>query len=151
MIKDNGQYNDCGKCYEDTKTSVGEFVVGNVTKEIEVSKNMQYSEARADLTVKKVRTLRVWGQVKDCDGEPVKNALLKLVREVKDDCGKIKYVGVAHGVTDCLGFYQFDICVPKECTPHVYRIFVSKQALGKEGYIKGNECDPCLDDFICAK
>ncbi|MBW4829583.1 MAG: hypothetical protein KZY61_09365 [Clostridiaceae bacterium] len=154
MSLDNEQYTeytDCGRCDGEDTNTVGEFVVGNVTEEIEISKDIEFSELRADITVKKERTLRVWGQVKDCNGKPVKNALLKLVKEVKDGSGRVKYVGIAHGITDCLGFYQFDVCIPKGCTPIVYRIFASKQALGKEGYIKENECDPCLEKFICAE
>ncbi|MCY6958950.1 MULTISPECIES: hypothetical protein [Clostridium] len=151
MGKNNEQYYECGQCETDNINKQGEFVLGNVTKEIEVTKDIEFSEIRADINVKKVKTLRVWGQVKDCDGKPVKNALLKLVRVVKDQCGKVEYVGVAHGVSDCLGFYQFDICVPHSCNANVYRIFVSKQALGKEGYITATECNPCLDNLECAK
>lgn len=123
-----------------------EAVVGNSTKAIEIDKNTKVCEIRADLEVKKIRTIRLWGQVRDCDGNPVKCALVKLVKEVRKDCGDKELEGVAHGVTDCMGFYQFDICVPKTGVPTRFRVLVSKQAIGREIRIRKAVCDPCDKD-----
>ncbi|MCT4565388.1 MAG: hypothetical protein N4A68_13890 [Maledivibacter sp.] len=129
-----------------------ESVVGNVTKAIEIDKNTKVCEIRADLEVKKIRTIRLWGQVRDCDGDPVKCALVKLVKLSKGDCKGKEYEGVAHGVTDCMGFYQFDICVPKSGKPSRFRVIVSKQAVGTEIKIKKAACDPCNGDSCdCVK
>ncbi len=128
-----------------------EYVRGNVTEEIEVNKYTKACEIRADIQVKRVRGIRIWGRVIDCKNKPVKNALVKLVRAVVDECGKVRYKGIAHGTTDCLGFYQFEVCKPKKCVSAKYRIFVSKQALGKEIFKDETECDPCSEKIPCKK
>ncbi|MDD5018754.1 MAG: hypothetical protein PHO15_11740 [Eubacteriales bacterium] len=115
-----------------------EFVRGN-TVVIEAKKDD--CEIHADVLVKKERCVRVWGQVKDCDGMPVEGALVKLVREVCES-GKTMLIGVAHTVTDCLGFYQFDICTRKK--KGIYRIIVGKAATGRERFIpEAGECTVC--------
>lgn len=144
-------YDDCYKdCYEDcyVQKSDCEYLEGNVSKPIEVNKNTRACEMRVDLEVERRRTIRLWGQVKDCKGRPVKCALLKLVREVNKRCNK-EYEGVAHGVTDCLGLYQFDICVPDNSVTRKYRVLVTKQAVGKEMTVGGAECNPCHDNCYC--
>lgn len=127
-----------------------EFIEGNVTKSIPIDKHTKACEIRADIEVDKKRTIRLWGQVRDCKWKPVSCALVKLVREVKKGC-KTEYEGVAHGVTDCLGFYQFDICIPDDDSAYNYRVFVSKQATGKEIIINKTLCNPCDDDCDCAR
>lgn len=61
---------------------------------------------------------------------------------LKKDKKKNAFIGVAHGITDCEGFYQFDICGCDETGS--FKIVVSKAASGKERVIcdKG-ECEPC--------
>ncbi|MEG0229547.1 MAG: hypothetical protein RR640_02980, partial [Oscillospiraceae bacterium] len=84
-------------------------IIGNCIN-FDVSPSMPDSEIRADVTVGERRAVRVWGQIRDCQGRPIGKALLKLVRKI-NSCGRERYIGVAHTVTDCEGFYQFDVCV----------------------------------------
>ena len=100
------------------------------------------SEVRADVIVSEFNSIRLWGQVRNCDGDPVSNVLCKLVKVVKngDMC---QYQGIAHTVSDCEGFYQFDICVdiPGRC----YKVLVNKSAVGIERIISTGDgnCDAC--------
>ena len=137
-----------GEC--EVRPSDCEYVEGNVSKSIDVDKNTKACEIRADIEVERRRTIRVWGQIRDCQGRPVNCAMVKLVREIMD-CGKKRYEGIAHGITDCLGFYQFDICIPENGKVEKFRVFVSKQAVGEEIVIEGTECDPCHDSCQCVK
>ncbi|MEF9958942.1 MAG: hypothetical protein RR448_00530 [Niameybacter sp.] len=97
--------------------------------------NFDAAEVRADVLVESAtkdgpcNVVRLWGQIKDCDGNPVPNALLKLVKVVCTTAGK-QYQGMAHTVSDCEGFYQFDLCYcdGTEC----YKILVSKAYTGPE-------------------
>ncbi|OPJ55982.1 hypothetical protein [Alkalithermobacter paradoxus] len=138
---------------EETQASIPsvdpcEYIVGNVSETIEISKNSKICEVKADFRVNKQRSVRIWGQVKDCNENPVKCALVKLVKQVCR-CGKVDYVGVAHTVTDCKGFYQFDVCVPEAIEK--YKVIVSKPAHGLE-IIKLTECAPCgKDKCLCIK
>lgn len=102
------------------------------------------SEIKADLIVQYRETVRVWGQIKDCNGNCVPYAYVKLVRPTANG-----YEGIAHTVTDCRGFYQFDIC---PCTDGCdFTIFVGKAATGPEiqvsaaipGPNSGANCTPC--------
>lgn len=102
------------------------------------------SEIRADVVVAEFEAVRLWGQVRGCDGKPVAGALLKLVRVIRSS-GKVMYKGIAHAISDCEGFYQFDIC-PEECGDGgSYKILVNKAAVGPERVISVSEsnCDPC--------
>lgn len=123
------------------------FLKGNQT-EFELRKDD--CEIRADVSVKEMRCVRVWGEVINCKGVPVENALVKLVK-VTCKAGKTKLEGVAHTVTDCKGVYQFEIC-PKEyddCEERrekiTYRVIVSMAAAGKERIICHNDCKSCCD------
>lgn len=127
-----------------------EYIEGNVSKPIPINKSTKACEIRVDLEVQKRRSIRIWGQITDCKGDPVKCALVKLVKERHRDC-KGRYEGVAHGVTDCLGFYQFDVCIPDDYDACKYRVFVSKQATGDEIRLDYAECDPCHDDCKCGQ
>lgn len=101
------------------------------------------SEIRADVTVGKSKKccVRVWGQVKDCEGNAVPDAQVKLLKSYYYH-GKLDFEGVAHTTTDCMGFYQFDVCPEDEHTK--YRILVGKANTGKERVIHGKGiCDPC--------
>lgn len=120
-----------------------EHIEGNV---IEVDVKKDDCEIRADIKVDRRRTVRLWGQVKDCDKKPVKCALVKLVK-VTYKHGKVEIEGVAHTVTDCMGFYQFDICTPKK--EEKFKVIISKPAIGKEREIKREKCDPCKKDCDC--
>lgn len=100
-------------------------------------------EIKADIVVSEAKSVRIWGQVKTCNGQPVANALIKLL-EVVNQSGGCEYLGVAHTVTDCKGFYQFDLCSDEiGCC---YKILVSKAITGCERSIcQESSCTPCED------
>lgn len=103
-------------------------------------------EVRADVVVnREKRCVRLWGQVKDCEGKAIEGALVKLLKPYYRN-GKIEFEGVAHTTTDCLGFYQFDICPEDEKVK--FRVIVSKASRGRERIIDHEEgiCNPC-DDY----
>lgn len=115
-----------------------EFLKGNV---IEFDVKKDDCEIRADVKVKSKKCVRIWGRVKDCYGKPVEEALVKLVKRVKKG-DRWYFEGIAHTITDCEGFYQFDIC-DDDCKTS-FRIIVSKAATGKERILDDDgECDPC--------
>lgn len=125
-----------------------EFIEGNVSRPIKIDPSKKICEIRADIIVNRKKSVRIWGQVKDCKGHPVQCALVKLVKKVVK-CGKVEYEGVAHVVTDCLGFYQFDICVP---TTSEFLVIVSKPSVGGELELKpSTECNPCRDHCGCVR
>lgn len=115
-----------------------EIINGN-NIDIDLKKND--CEVRADVVVARNNTVRIWGQIRDCEGVPVPNALVKLVKPVKCQ-GKVEYQGVAHITTDCNGFYQFEVC-PAPCDS-CYKILVSKSTHCQDRVIcpSGN-CTPC--------
>lgn len=100
------------------------------------------SEIRADVVVNEYRSIRLWGCVVNCNGYPVPNALVKLLKIVRYEHG-YNYVSVAHTVTDCDGLYQFDILGEFDCDS--YKVIVSKTAIASERIIdtKGGNCNPC--------
>ncbi|MGL6105917.1 hypothetical protein [Romboutsia sp.] len=113
---------------------------------IELEVNSCESEIRSDIVVSEFKSVRLWGQILNCDKKPVANALIKLLRVICNGCS-VDYEGVAHTVSDCNGFYQFELCadsdieIDKDC----YKIIVSKSAYGIERIIPvdGGNCDPC--------
>lgn len=107
------------------------------------------SEIRADVVVKKTSpSVRLWGQIKDCDGYPISNALIKLVKVIICH-GSYKYEGIAHTVSDCNGFYQFDLC-SSDCRDNTYKVIVGKSIVSNEKVVdyEGN-CDVCSNCDIC--
>ncbi len=116
-----------------------ELIRGNA---VNVEINKHDCEVRVDIKVERKHTVRIWGQVKDCFGKPVKDALVKLLKPVcKHGC--IEFAGIAHAVTDCLGFYQFEV---EQCDDEKakYRILVSKPTTGNDRVIYDDGiCDPC--------
>ncbi|MEG1479116.1 MAG: hypothetical protein RSC20_06300, partial [Clostridiales bacterium] len=102
------------------------------------------SEIKTDIVVSEFQSIRLWAQILSCKGKPVANALLKLVRVVKT-CHGCTYQGIAHSMSDCQGFYQFDICANDPCA--CYKILVNKVAVGSERVIKPNcgNCNPCAE------
>ncbi|MGL4798624.1 MAG: hypothetical protein ACRCWY_04375 [Cellulosilyticaceae bacterium] len=106
-------------------------------------------EIHADVMVKQLEpSIRVWGQIKDCYDNPVKGCLLKLLRVV-EKCGKTEYYGVAHTMSDCEGFYQFDLARP--CYGASYKILVGKVATGEEREIVSGETCKCCNEKPCIK
>lgn len=102
------------------------------------------TEIKADIMVTEFNSVRLWGQIINCYGQPVPNALLKLVRVEKDCQGKCVYQGIAHSVSDCNGFYQFDLCVDDNTIQ--YKVLVNKSAIGTERIIEANggNCGECV-------
>ena len=115
-------------------------VLGN-SIDIKVNPCSKDVEIRADVRVEEFMTKRLWGQILNCSGCPVPNTLIKLVKVVICECHK-EYLGIAHTVTDCEGFYQFDICADEEAC---YKIIVNKAVTGGETVIEtgGGNCNAC--------
>jgi hypothetical protein len=111
--------------------------------EVELDIKKGDCDVRADVVIGSKRCVRVWGQVIDCECNPVREALVKLVRCFVHH-GRPEYEGVAHTVTDCCGFYQFDI--EEEDAKDKYKIIVSKVTCGKDRTIHGDGiCFPCIE------
>ena len=131
---------------DDNNKELCEYMVGN-TIDIEVKKGD--CEIKADMVMHKKKSVRMWGRIKDDNDMPVKCALVKLLKPVYK-CGKVEYVGIAHTMTDCLGFYQFDVCASEANTK--FRIVVSKASSGKERDVSGTEkCDYSEAECGCDK
>lgn len=144
----NIDYSCCKKpCIEtQCRESSGSYTGNSI--DIKLNKCEKVDEINADIKLNtnmnnNCNVVRLWGQVKDCNGCPIPNALLKLIK-VEEYCGKCQYKGVAHTVSDCEGFYQFDLCYcdGNEC----YKILVSRTNSGGEELVlitgDGN-CNVC--------
>ena len=115
---------------EESKKSC-EYLQGNVA-EFEIKEDD--CEIRADIKVDRKNCVRVWGRVLDSHYDPVESALVKLIKRIKT-AGKVKFEGIAHTVTDCHGFYQFDICGGENCEAE-HMIIAGKAAKSKERQVK---------------
>lgn len=124
----------CGE-YKMTEND-SSLIVGDVSKKINISTGLKSNEIRVDLQVKTLKSVKVWGQIIKEDNEPVNNALVKIVKELKDDKGRKEYLGVADSITDCGGFYQFCICIDDANIPSTFKVFVGMQALDHEIHVK---------------
>lgn len=102
----------CQVCSDDKNGIVGESI------DI-VLKDVCESEIKAEITVKEFESVRIWGQVKDSCGCPMPRTLLKLLR-----CDCENFSGIAHTISDCQGFYQFDLC--KKTEGGKYRIIAGR-------------------------
>lgn len=116
------------------------YVVGN---SVDFTVGKCDSEIKADVTVGHRDSVRVWGQIKDCAGNPVAHAYLKLIKVSNNS-----QVGIAHTITDCLGYYQFDICPCGENAGNNYRLLVGKASVGGgertiASGVTGTNCNPC--------
>ena len=106
------------------------------------------AEIRADVLLetslcdKDNNVVRLWGQVKDCQENPIPNALLKLIKVHCNHHGE-EYQGIAHATSDCNGFYQFDLCYREG--NEVYKVLVNKSYLGIEQVIEdeNGNCNAC--------
>lgn len=114
---------------------------------IDVKPQKGDSEIKADIVVSEFNSVRIWGQIVNCNGQPVPNALIKLIRVANDDCDKdiCSYQGIAHTVSDCQGFYQFDINA--DSSIEKFKILVGKSATGTERVINPNNgnCSACTE------
>lgn len=88
-------------------------------------------EVQADLCLSRRETVVIWGNVTDCQNNPVDGALVKLLKYADGCSGELQ--GICHTYTDCKGFYQFD--VPR-CTEGKYRVIASKAAMGRERAVR---------------
>lgn len=116
--------------------------------DIDLNQCEQVGEVKADITLNtdindECKVVRLWGKVKDCNDCAVPNALLKLLK-VEKYKGKCEYKGIAHTVSDCEGFYQFDLCY---CDgSENYKILVTRTSSGGDELVlrtgDGN-CNVC--------
>ena len=134
----DNNYNQNQNQNQGSNTNYCEYIQGNST-DLHISP--KDCEVRVDLRVNRKQGVRVWGQVKDCENVPVSGVLVKLLKVI-NYCGKQDFVGVSHTITDCNGFYQFEL---NRCDDSDYKIIVSKDAVGNERTIdvNNNDCDPC--------
>ncbi len=139
ILEDKSDQIPCSSCKKDPC----EHIEGNV---VEVDVKKDDCEIRSDIQVDRRNTVRLWGQVKDCNNYPVKCALVKLVKIVYKNNVPC-FEGVAHTVTDCMGFYQFDICSPYK--EEKFKVIVSKPAIGRERKVNNEKCNPCKHDCSC--
>lgn len=119
-----------------------QYIKGN---NIDIDLKPDDCEIKADIVVGMAKkTVRIWGRVKDCDGKPIEGTLIKLVKQVISG-SEDEYVGIAHTISDCEGFYQFDV---DACDKnHQYKVIVSKSSTGKERVIAGGgNCHSCKKD-----
>jgi hypothetical protein len=100
------------------------------------------SEIKANIVVSTRQSTRLWGQIKTGDGQPVADALIKLIKVVQGKC-ECEYQGIAHTVSDCKGFYQFDLC-PEE-TGACYKVIVGKATAD----CQSSACPPELNCNLC--
>lgn len=115
---------------------------------VDININNCECEVRADVVLSEYKAVRLWGRVINCDGEPVEKALIKLLK-VEYDCNHEYYIGIAHTISDCNGFYQFELCNYDDKSR--YKILVNKATYGPDRIlpIELNECNPCEDQDIC--
>lgn len=138
---DKYKYNINCKC--------NKLILGN-SVDINVDLNNCESEIRADIIVSEYNSIRLWGQILNCKKLPVKDALVKLVKVIYSSNGN-KYQGISHTLSDCEGFYQFDLCSKDRNT--CYKIIVNKSNTGLEklNNTSDGNCGPCIniDYNIC--
>lgn len=91
-------------------------------------------EVQVDIiTQKPSHPVIIWGTVKDCCNEPIKNALVKLMK-YEQDC-KNNRKEICRVVTDCSGCYRFDLC---QCSQGRYRVVVCKASCDE------GQTTPCI-------
>lgn len=123
--------------------------------QIEFELRKEDCEIRADVHIKQLNYMKIWGEVENCKSEPIEGALVKLIK-VKCQAGKNEYEGVAYTETDCKGFYQFEIYQTEfedseEKEKAVYRIMVfNAETPGQERIMCGCDCEPysAKEDYL---
>ncbi|MGL5380754.1 hypothetical protein [Clostridium sp.] len=143
--KPNYQHRDC-KPNDNAPVKSCDDNISVIGNSVNFCVNSKDSEIKADVIVGYRNSVRVWGQVKDCDGKPIGCAYVKLVKMTSNGL-----VGIAHTVSDCLGFYQFDIC---PCTDGCdFTIIVGKAATGPERSVtsgfRGLNCGSTVCEDSC--
>jgi hypothetical protein len=116
---------------------------------VDIDVNHCDCEIRADVVVSEYQAVRLWGRIVNCEGKPVANALIKLIK-IECDCKYEHYVGVAHTISDCEGFYQFELCNYDDRSS--YKLLVSKATYGSKKVVPivFNECDSCESPNVCS-
>ena len=102
-------------------------------------------EIRSDIVMPEYKSVRLWGQIVNHKGVPVENALVKLLGvECYDD--QIYYKGIAHTISDCEGFYQFDLS-DYEDKYSSFKLLVNKATYDSEKVmpLESNNCDSCCN------
>lgn len=108
------------QCNHISGNEVCECIKGN---SLDVNIDKSDSDIRADLVLETKSIIRIWGQIKDCHGNTVGDAIVSLLKPGYIR-GKLNYVCTATTVTDYMGFYQFEL--DNDYKDTVYRIIVSK-------------------------
>ena len=148
MIMYSDNYS-CKKTHADCKPAQKPGCDDNVTvvgNSVNFSVSPNDSEIKADIIVGYRSSIRIWGQIKDCNGQAIGCAYVKLAKVTPKGL-----VGIAHTISDCLGFYQFDIC---PCTDGSdFTVIVGKAATGPERAItsgfRGLNCNPANGTSPC--
>jgi len=98
----------------------------------------------------------IYGLVKDCHGEPVRDAVVKLV-EVVFECGEKERKPVSHTFTDKNGEFVFGPLCPDRCYEVIIwvnrvRHFKICEVSNREGKcLKGVDIDCCEEKKECEK
>lgn len=94
-----------GKLYSTSFESTFDCVQGRT---VDIDIKHDDCDIRLDLIVEKKRLSKLWGQVKDKYGMCIEGALVSLLKP-QYVRGEIEYHPVATTISDCYGFYQFEI------------------------------------------
>lgn len=115
---------------------------------VDINMNNSECEIRADVVLSEYKAVRLWGRVVNCEGKPIENALIKLIK-IEYDCNHEYYKGIAHTTSDCEGFYQFELCNYDDKSK--YKLLVNKVTYGSDTIIpiELNECSPCEEPNPC--
>ncbi|AOR24010.1 hypothetical protein [Clostridium taeniosporum] len=129
--------------YLNNNNNNNSYLLGN---SVNFSVNDNDNEIKADMIVQPKKTVRIWGQIMDCNGNKIPCAYVKLLKVTPNGL-----IGVAHTLTDFEGFYQFDICACKN--GNKYTVVVGKAATGCERVVstgltpKNCDCDDFKDCY----
>lgn len=106
---------------------------------IDVCINPDDCKVQANISVKRVHCILLWGIVTDCKNEPVADALVKLLK-YSSECNN-ELQEICHTYTDCHGYYQFDL--DGYCEGR-YHVLVSQCIHEKEHMSCNHTCkEPC--------
>lgn len=75
---------------------------------VKIDFNTNEGDVRLDLVVERKNISKLWGQVKDIDGNYVDYAMVTLLKP-QYVRGEIEYFPIATTFSDCMGFYHFEI------------------------------------------
>lgn len=141
----------CISHYQDNEYNYGCLSKYNIVGANSLDINVDYCEPeiRSDIVMPEHKSVRLWGRVINHKGDPVENALVKLLGvECYDD--QIYYRGIAHTISDYEGFYQFDLSDYEDKYSN-YKLLVNKAVydLEKVTPLESNNCDSLCDQNYC--